>query len=104
MMQSRKFIDRAGEMEALERLFGHKGLRFAILTGRRRVGKSRLLWEFTAGKKNALRVQFEKRGTAYNLARLNRAGRCNSGNRGENSNLIQAVDVCGDVIDCFVCR
>ncbi|MDG6224932.1 MAG: ATP-binding protein [Candidatus Thermoplasmatota archaeon] len=69
-MKSRIFIGRTEELERLEGLHEQDGFRFAIITGRRRVGKTRLIKEFLKDKDH-FRIQFEKRTARYNLARLN---------------------------------
>ncbi len=71
-MKIRKFVDREKELETLERLYGRDGFTLVLVTGRRRIGKSRLVREFLGGKK-AISVQFEKRLWEYNLGKLNRA-------------------------------
>ena len=71
-MSSRNFINRAKELSHLEDIYKKYGLRFVIITGRRRIGKSRLIKEFIKNK-NHLRVQFEKRNQRYNLKRMNQA-------------------------------
>ncbi len=71
-MSSRKFINRKQILSQLEDIYNKKGLRFVIITGRRRIGKSRLIKEFIKNKDH-LRVQFEKRNQKYNLKRLNNA-------------------------------
>jgi len=72
MMKSRKFIDREIELTHLEKIYHKSGLKFVIITGRRRIGKSRLIKEFIKNKDH-LRVQFEKRSNRYNLMRINQA-------------------------------
>jgi AAA+ ATPase superfamily predicted ATPase len=71
MMKSRKFIGRKDELLKLNSIYDDEGFRFVIITGRRRVGKTRLIKEFVK-EKNCLRIQFEKRNVRYNIARLNR--------------------------------
>jgi AAA+ ATPase superfamily predicted ATPase len=72
IMSGRKLIDRTKELDQLEDIHKKDGLRFVIITGRRRIGKSRLIKEFIKDK-NHLRVQFEKRNQSYNLKRMNQA-------------------------------
>ncbi len=72
IMRIRKFINRGKDLETLERLYGREGFTLVLVTGRRRIGKSRLVKEFLKGKK-AISVQFEKRLWEYNLNKLNRA-------------------------------
>ncbi|WP_148233422.1 ATP-binding protein [Pyrococcus sp. NA2] len=71
-MRIRKFVNREKELETLERLYGREGFTLVLVTGRRRIGKSRLVREFLKGK-NAISVQFEKRLWEYNLKKLNKA-------------------------------
>jgi len=52
MLQNQKFVDRAKELEFLERHFKREGAEFIVLYGRRRVGKTELLNRFTHGKKH----------------------------------------------------
>ncbi|MCD6523373.1 MAG: ATP-binding protein [Candidatus Diapherotrites archaeon] len=42
----KKFVDREKELKFLEKRYGSNGFEFIILYGRRRVGKTRLVWEF----------------------------------------------------------
>jgi hypothetical protein len=72
MMKSRKFIGRKEELEKLERIFEKKGFKLVIVTGRRRIGKTRLINEFLKGKEH-LRVQFEKRNLGANILKMNEA-------------------------------
>ncbi|MEB3805928.1 MAG: hypothetical protein GSR73_00210 [Desulfurococcales archaeon] len=44
------FLDRKGELEALERAYDNRPS-FAVVYGRRRIGKTRLLREWIHGKK-----------------------------------------------------
>ncbi|ASJ05047.1 ATP-binding protein [Thermococcus barossii] len=69
-MRSRKFVDREEELKTLERLYRREGFTLVLVTGRRRIGKSRLVREFLKDKE-AIAVQFEKRVWEYNLAKLN---------------------------------
>jgi len=71
-MKIRKFVNREGELRTLERLYEGEGFTLVLVTGRRRIGKSRLIREFLKDKE-AVAVQFEKRVWEYNLAKLNRA-------------------------------
>jgi len=71
-MKIRKFVDREEELKTLERLYEGEGFTLVLITGRRRIGKSRLVREFLRGRE-AIAVQFEKRVWEYNLAKLNRA-------------------------------
>lgn len=49
-----RFVDRWDELEYLEKEYGGRGFKFVSVTGRRRVGKTRLIEEFIRGKKRAL--------------------------------------------------
>ncbi|WP_297534859.1 ATP-binding protein, partial [Thermococcus sp.] len=71
-MKIRKFVDRERELKTLNELYEKKGFTLVLVTGRRRIGKSRLVREFLKDKE-AIAVQFEKRVWEYNLAKLNRA-------------------------------
>ena len=71
-MKIRKFVNREEELKTLKRLYEQDGFTLVLVTGRRRIGKSRLVREFLKGKE-AISVQFEKRVWEYNLAKLNRA-------------------------------
>ena len=71
-MSGRKLINRSNELSQLEDIYSKDGLRFVIITGRRRIGKSRLIKEFIKDKSH-LRIQFEKRKQKYNLMRMNKA-------------------------------
>ncbi|MFA4646595.1 ATP-binding protein [Pyrococcus kukulkanii] len=69
-MKSRKFVNRENELETLNRLYGEDGFKLILVTGRRRIGKSRLVQEFIKDK-DAIAVQFEKRVWKYNLRKFN---------------------------------
>lgn len=58
-----KFYDRARELRLLEDIYGRKGADFLVISGRRRIGKSRLIDEFIKNKKslNILIVPKEER-------------------------------------------
>ena len=71
-MQIRKFVNREEELKTLEKLYEKKGFTLVLVTGRRRIGKSRLVREFLKDT-SAIAVQFEKRVWEYNLGKLNRA-------------------------------
>lgn len=62
------FVDRKDELEALEELWGSR-YQVALLWGRRRVGKTRLLDEFAAGKPTIV-FQADEGTAAEQLARL----------------------------------
>ncbi|MCD6514153.1 MAG: ATP-binding protein [Candidatus Odinarchaeota archaeon] len=72
MIEIRKFIDRRNELEKLESLYRRNLFTLVLITGRRRIGKSRLILEFMKNK-NGIRIQFEKRKAAMNLNKMNRA-------------------------------
>ncbi|EEB73759.1 archaeal ATPase, fused to C-terminal DUF234 domain protein [Thermococcus sp. AM4] len=72
IMKIRKFVNREWELKTLERLYNEDDFTLVLVTGRRRIGKSRLVREFLKDK-DAIAVQFEKRVWEYNLAKLNRA-------------------------------
>lgn len=57
-------------MNYLEDLYQQKGFRFFVMTGRRRIGKTRLVKEFSKNKDH-IRIQFEKRGANNNLQKIN---------------------------------
>ncbi|NJE06916.1 ATP-binding protein, partial [Thermococcus sp. M36] len=69
-MKIRKFVDRERELKTLNELYEKTGFTLVLVTGRRRIGKSRLVREFL-NDKEAIAVQFEKRVWEYNLAKLN---------------------------------
>ncbi|MBC7095430.1 ATP-binding protein [Thermococcus sp.] len=71
-MKIRKFVNRKEELEPLEKLYNRSGFTLVLVTGRRRIGKSRLVREFLTNK-SAITVQFEKRVWEYNLTKFNRA-------------------------------
>ncbi len=71
MIKSRKFVNRKEELNVLENWYERDGFTLILITGRRRIGKSRLILEFIKGK-NGLRVQFEKRKAEANLEKMNR--------------------------------
>lgn len=71
MMQSRKFINREKELKKLNSLYQKHGFTLVLITGRRRIGKSRLILEFMRDKKG-VRVQFEKRKPVMNIKKMNR--------------------------------
>ncbi|WP_457591017.1 ATP-binding protein [Geoglobus sp.] len=71
-MASRKFVNRVDELNELNRLHMDEGFKLVIVTGRRRIGKTRLVREFLKDKKS-ISVQFEKRVWKYNLAKFNRS-------------------------------
>lgn len=48
------FVGRERELESLEGLYASNAFRFAVVYGRRRVGKTKLLREFTGNKRNVV--------------------------------------------------
>ncbi|QDA31468.1 ATP-binding protein [Thermococcus indicus] len=71
-MKIRKFVNRKEELRTLDELYSSEGFTLVLVTGRRRIGKSRLVREFLSDK-DSIAVQFEKRVWEYNLEKLNRA-------------------------------
>lgn len=55
-----KFIDRADEMETLDKEYQKKGSSFVVIYGRRRVGKTTLLRKFCEGKKSVFFLATEE--------------------------------------------
>jgi len=72
IMLRKKFIDRKRELEFLEKKYGEKGFEFIIISGRRRLGKSRLLKEFV-GDKEGIFLLCEERKWQHNLLKFNKA-------------------------------
>src|SRR3990167_339824 len=68
IMAMTAFVDREDEIEALEELWGSR-FQLALLWGRRRVGKTRLLDEFAAGKP-VITFQADEGTATEQLARL----------------------------------
>jgi len=71
IMIRKKFINRKRELKFLEEKYRAPGFEFLIITGRRRIGKSRLLIEFSK-KKPAIYLMCENRKFIYNLQKFNR--------------------------------
>lgn len=69
-MFRKKFINREKELKFLEKIYKKKGFEFLAISGRRRVGKSRLLKEFVKNKKH-LFLLCEDRKWEHNLAKFN---------------------------------
>lgn len=67
----REFVNRQEELGVLEKLWGREGLTLVLVYGRRRVGKTRLLEEFSRGKKRIF-VIFEDKPRGYNFKLLSR--------------------------------
>ncbi len=70
-MIRKKFMNRRRELEFIEKAYNREGYEFVVLTGRRRIGKSRLLEEFTKNKR-AIYFLAENRVYEYNLAKFSR--------------------------------
>lgn len=64
-----KFYNREKELEVLEKAYAREGADMVVISGRRRVGKSRLIEEFTRGKKaiSLLIVPKEERQVAKDM-------------------------------------
>ncbi|MGQ4915933.1 MAG: ATP-binding protein [Candidatus Asgardarchaeia archaeon] len=71
MNQSRIFVNRVDELKTLNTVYKKQGFSLVLITGRRRIGKSRLIEEFLKDKEG-LRVQFEKRKPMQNLMKFNK--------------------------------
>ncbi|WP_324734792.1 ATP-binding protein [Thermococcus sp. SY098] len=67
----RKFVNRKEELNLLENLWKKEGLVFVLVYGRRRVGKTRLLEEFSKDKERIF-VIFEDKPREYNFDLLSR--------------------------------
>ncbi|ALM75887.1 ATP-binding protein [Thermococcus barophilus] len=67
----RKFVNRKEELELLENLWKKEGLVFVLVYGRRRVGKTRLLEEFSKDKERIF-VIFEDKPREYNFDLLSK--------------------------------
>ena len=63
------FIGREKEMNTLEKAYAKESFQFFILYGRRRVGKTRLMVEFTKGK-NVIFFSADENNDALNLSRF----------------------------------
>ena len=70
-MIRKKFVDRERELKFLEERFQKKGFEFVIISGRRRVGKSRLAEEFIKNKR-AIYLLSENKPFSYNLKKFSR--------------------------------
>ena len=70
-MIRKKFVDRERELRFLESRFQEEGFEFVIISGRRRVGKSRLIEEFIKNKK-AIYLLSENKPFAYNLKKFSK--------------------------------
>lgn len=67
----REFVNRREELGILEKLWRRKGLTLVLVYGRRRVGKTRLLEEFSREKERIF-VIFEDKPREYNFKLLSR--------------------------------
>ena len=67
----REFVNRRKELRVLEELWNQRGLTLVLVYGRRRVGKTRLLEEFSQGKERIF-VIFEDKPREYNFKLLSR--------------------------------
>ncbi len=65
----RKFVDREFELSSLNRIYTEPGLRFIIVYGRRRVGKTELIKRFS-DQKDSIYFLADKRGTKKNVMRM----------------------------------
>ncbi len=70
-MLRKDFVNRRNELSSLENSYEREGFEFVAVTGRRRIGKTRLLEEF-ARDKRAVFLRCEDRKWRYNLDKLNR--------------------------------
>ncbi|WP_297523097.1 ATP-binding protein [Thermococcus sp.] len=67
----RKFVNRLEELDILEKLWDREGLTLVLVYGRRRVGKTRLLEEFSKDK-GRIFVIFEDKPRGYNFKLLSK--------------------------------
>lgn len=65
----RKFVDREFELSSLNKTYAKPGLRFIIIYGRRRVGKTELIKKFSE-QKHSIYFLADKRGTKKNVMRM----------------------------------
>jgi len=70
-MIRKRFVDRERELKFLEERFQKRGLEFVIISGRRRIGKSRLIEEFVRNKKTIYFLS-ENKPFAYNLGKFSK--------------------------------
>jgi len=70
-MIRKKFVNRREELCILERCYKRRGFEFVVITGRRRVGKSRLLEEFLKNKPS-IYLLCENRPYFYNLRKFSK--------------------------------
>ncbi len=71
-MIRKTFVNRANELSSLKSSHSRDGFEFIVITGRRRVGKTRLLQEFSDDEKT-LFLMCEERKWQYNLEKFNKA-------------------------------
>lgn len=64
------FVNRNNEIESLNKTYQKKGFEFIVITGRRRIGKTRLLQEFSKDKKPIF-LMCEERKWQHNLNKFN---------------------------------
>ena len=69
-MLRKVFVNRYNELQSLNKTCEKPGFEFIVLTGRRRIGKTRLLQEFSKSKK-PLFLMCEERKWQYNLDKFN---------------------------------
>ncbi len=67
----RKFVNRLEEVGILEKLWDREGLSLVLVYGRKRVGKTRLLEEFSKDK-GGIFVIFEDKPRGYNFKLLSK--------------------------------
>lgn len=70
-MIRKPFVNRKEELTSLKNHHGREGFEFIVITGRRRVGKTRLLQEFSKDKR-CIFLMCEERKWEYNLDKFNR--------------------------------
>lgn len=69
-MLRKNFVNRSNELNSLNNRCRKKGFEFIVLSGRRRIGKTRLLQEFSKDK-DAIFLMCEERKWEYNLEKFN---------------------------------
>ena len=70
-MIRKTFVNRKNELSSIENSDSREGFEFIVITGRRRVGKTRLLQEFSEDRK-AIFFMCEERKWEYNLDKFNK--------------------------------
>ncbi len=68
-MIRKNFVDRKSEMDTLEKHYEKPGFEFVVISGRRRIGKSRLIEEFIKDK-NSIYFLCENRPYLYNIKKF----------------------------------